>query len=81
MFFFKFLATDTSQKKLKRHKKAPKKHPKNTKIPKERIQPWNQKLQFFGDNLEPIFKHKGTQKKTKLRHFLRPPSPASQGSK
>ena len=39
MFFFKFLATHTSQKKLKRHKKAPKKHPKNTKIPKERIQP------------------------------------------
>ena len=37
--FFKFLATDTSQKNLKRHKKAPKKHPKNTKIPKERIQP------------------------------------------
>ena len=42
--FSTFLATEASQKSLKRPKKAPKRHPKNPKSQKIGIQNWAQKL-------------------------------------
>ena len=49
--FLRFWGPEASQESLKRPKKAPKRHPKNSKTPKKGIQHWTQKLTNFG----PIF--------------------------
>ena len=77
-----FFVLRASQKRIKRPKKAPKRHPKNSKTPKKgpKIGPKNYK------KIGPILgqhgqKNKASNYKPKIGTFPGPPSPASQGSK
>ena len=77
-----FFALRASQKRIKRPKKAPKRHPKNSKTPKKepKIGPKNYKKigPIFGATMQ---KNKASNYKPKIAAIPGPPSPASQGSK
>ena len=77
-----FFVLRASQKRIKRPKKAPKRHPKNSKTPKKepKIGPKNYKKNepILG---QPWQKNTASQKRPKMDPISGDPSPASQGSK
>ena len=77
-----FFVLRASQKRIKRPKKAPKRHPKNSKTPKKepKIGPKNYKKigPIFGATMQ---KNKASNYQPKIGTIPGPPSPASQGSK